>query len=205
MFPTPLYVTSYEGDTTEIVKYFDGCVMKEPVDGFGSISKDTYILENPVCEKISEFFMMHFKKFGEEVMRYEFEDIQFTQSWISYKYPDEFHNIHTHPNCIISGVFYYDNIPPKTSIFFRKNTITNNRAMLEPALLQDYQQHPYSQEEIHFIPKKNDFIIFPSFLSHGVSVNENNSVRKSLGINALTKGKIGDRDLVTEIIFSRHK
>ena len=43
LFPTPLYVTTYEGDTTEIVKYFDSCEMNEPQGGYGIISKDSYI------------------------------------------------------------------------------------------------------------------------------------------------------------------
>ena len=64
LFPTPLYVTTYEGDTTEIVKYFDSCEMNEPQGGYGIISKDSYIVDNPICKPLADFAMHHFKEFA---------------------------------------------------------------------------------------------------------------------------------------------
>ena len=34
--------------------------------------------------------------------------------------------------------------------------------------------------------------------------NNTNRIRKALGINALTKGKLGDKETISEIIFGRH-
>ena len=79
-----------------------------------------------------------------------------------------------------------------------------NRSYLEPSLLDDYQQHPYSQEEIFFTPKQNDFIIFPSYMMHGVPPNKTNRTRKALGVNTLTKGTLGDQKTISEIIFGRY-
>ena len=33
LFPVPLYVTTYQEDTTELVKYFDSCEMNDPNGG----------------------------------------------------------------------------------------------------------------------------------------------------------------------------
>ena len=66
------------------------------------------------------------------------------------------------------------------------------------------QNHPYSQEEIYFKPVQNNFIIFPSWLMHGVPPNNTNRVRKALGVNALTKNTLGDRETISEIIFGRY-
>jgi hypothetical protein len=205
LFPTPLYVTSYEKDTTEIVKYFDSCEMNEPQGGYGIISQDSYIIDNPACKELSDFIMEHMRAFATNVMRYDYEELQFAQSWLTYKKPGQFHKAHTHPNTLIASVFYYDHEDGDASICFSQEAKAYNRSYLEPSLLPDYQQYPFSQEEIYFQPKKNNLIIFPSYVTHGVPPNETNKVRKALGVNALTKGKLGDKETISEIIFGRYK
>jgi uncharacterized protein (TIGR02466 family) len=205
LFPTPLYVTSYDKDTTELVKYFDSCEMNEPQGGYGIISQDSYIIDNPVCKELSDFIMEHMRAFATNVMRYDYEELQFAQSWLTYKKPGQFHKAHTHPNTLIASVFYYDHEDGDASICFSQEAKAYNRSYLEPSLLPDYQQYPFSQEEIYFQPKKNNLIIFPSYVTHGVPPNETNKVRKALGVNALTKGKLGDKETISEIIFGRYK
>jgi uncharacterized protein (TIGR02466 family) len=130
--------------------------------------------------------------------------LEFAQSWITHKKPGQFHKAHTHPNTLLSGVFYYDIQPGDSAIVFSKEVKSFNRPYIEPSLLDDYQTHPYSQEEIYFKPLQNNFIIFPSYLVHGVPPNRTNRVRKALGVNALTKNTLGDRETISEIIFSRY-
>lgn len=205
MFPTALYVNTYEGDTSEIVRYFDS----QPMDpasqaAYGEISKNSYIIDNPICKPLNDFFMKCFEEYATNIMRYRYEKLEFAQSWLTYKQPGMFHKVHTHPNTLLAGVFYYDVQPNDASICFSKEVKSFGRSSFEPSLLEDYQQHPYSQEEIYFTPKQNNFIIFPSWLSHGVPPNRTNRVRKALGVNALTKGKLGDRETISEIIFGRY-
>lgn len=206
LFPTPLYVTTYEGDTTEFVKYFDSCEMNEPNSGggYGCISKNSYILDNPICDKLNEFFMFHFREFATNIMRYDYEELMFAQSWLTYKMPGQFHKAHTHPNTLLAGVFYYDFQENDSAICFSKEARSYNRSYLEPSLLPDYQNYPYSQEEIYFQPKQNNFIIFPSYVMHGVPPNKTNHIRKALGVNVLTKNKLGDNETISEIIFGRY-
>jgi uncharacterized protein (TIGR02466 family) len=205
LFPVPLYVTTYEGDTTEIVNYFDSCEMNEPQGGYGIISKDSYVVDNPICKPLADFAMHHFKEFATNVMRYDYEELMFAQSWLTYKKPGQFHKAHTHPNTLLAGVFYYEHYEDDAAICFSKEAKSYHRSYLEPSLLSDYQQYPYSQEEIYFKPQQNNFIIFPSYITHGVPPNMTNRVRKALGINALTKGKLGDQETISEIIFGRYK
>jgi hypothetical protein len=205
LFPVPLYVTTYEGDTTEIVDYFDSCEMNEPQGGYGIISKDSYVVDNPICKPLADFAMHHFKEFATNIMRYDYEELMFAQSWLTYKKPGQFHKAHTHPNTLLAGVFYYEHYEDDAAICFSKEAKSYHRSYLEPSLLSDYQQYPYSQEEIYFKPQQNNFIIFPSYVTHGVPPNMTNRVRKALGINALTKGKLGDRETISEIIFGRYK
>jgi hypothetical protein len=204
MFPTPLYVNTYYGDTTEIVKYFNNQEMNILVGGYGEISKNSYILDNPICEPLSEFFMDCFKDFATNIMRYNYKDLIFAQSWLTYKQPGQFHRAHTHPNTLLAGVFYYDVHPNDTAICFSKDVKSFGRSSIEPSLLSDYQSHTYSQEEIYFTPSQNNFIIFPSYVTHGVPPNETNRVRKALGVNILTKGTLGDKETISEIIYGRY-
>jgi uncharacterized protein (TIGR02466 family) len=204
LFATPLYATIYEGDTTEIVKYFDNCEMNEAQGGYGVISKNSYILDNPICKPLSDFIMACFRDFATNIMRYDYKELEFAQSWLTYKMPGQSHKAHTHPNTILAGVFYYDIQPDDAAICFSKEIKAIGRSYLEPSLLPDYQDHPFSQEEVYFTPQKNNFIIFPSYLTHGVPPNNTNRIRKALGVNALTKGTLGDRETISEIIFGRY-
>ena len=205
LFPTPLYVTTYEGDTTEVVNYFDSCEMNEDNTGYGIISKNSYIVDHPVCKPLADFFMHHFRKFATEVMRYDYQELEFAQSWLTYKKPGQFHKAHTHPNTLLAGVFYYEFEPGDPAICFSKVAGSQYRTYMEPSLLPDYQNYPYSQEEIYFMPEKNNFIIFPSYVMHGVPPNQTNKIRKAQGVNVLTTGKLGDRETISEIIFGRYK
>jgi len=205
LFPTALYVNTYEGDTTEVVKYFDSQPMNAASQAaYGEISKNSYIVNHPVCKSLNDFFMQCFEEYSTNIMRYRYEKLEFAQSWLTYKQPGMFHKAHTHPNTLLAGVFYYDVQPNDSAICFSKEIKSFNRSYLEPSLLGDYQQYPFSQEEIYFTPKQNNFIIFPSWLSHGVPPNKTNRVRKALGVNALTKGTLGDQETISEIIFGRY-
>ncbi len=64
MFPTPLYVNTYEGDLTEVVEYFNSQEMNPAMGGgYGEISKNSYVIDHPVCADLNKFFMSCFKDF----------------------------------------------------------------------------------------------------------------------------------------------
>jgi uncharacterized protein (TIGR02466 family) len=204
LFPIPLYSNVYKGDVSEIVRYFDSCEMNQANGPYGMISKNSYILDNPICKDISKWLLDCFKEFATNIMRYKYKDIRFAQSWLTYKEPGQFHKAHTHPNTLLAGVFYYDFQPNDSAICFSKDVGSSYRSYLEPSLLDDYQQHPYSQEEIYYTPQKNEFIIFPSWLTHGVPPNRTNRVRKALGVNALTSDTLGDIETISQIKYERY-
>lgn len=204
LFPIPLYSNIYNGDLKNIINYFDSCEMNQSNGPYGMISKDTYVIDNLICKPLSDWILECFKDFATNVMRYKYKDIKFAQSWLTYKKPGQFHKAHVHPNTLLAGVFYYDFEPGDAAICFSKEVKSINRSYVEPSLLNDYQEHPYSQEEIYYTPQKNELIIFPSWLTHGVPPNNTNKVRKALGVNALTTGTLGDAETISQIIFGRY-
>jgi uncharacterized protein (TIGR02466 family) len=204
LFPTPLFVATYPNDVSEIVSYFESCPMKQAVDNsYGMISQNTYILDNKICTPLVSFFKYCFNMFARDIMRYKGE-MELSQSWLTYKSPGQSHRVHTHPNTVLAGVFYYDVQPDDSAICFSKEIKSFNRPYIEPSLLDDYQEHPYSQEEVYFVPSQNNFIIFPSWLPHGVPPNKTNRVRKALGVNAIPKTNLGDEHTISEIKYSRY-
>ena len=132
LFPIPLYVATYEGDISEIVKYFDNSEMdgNDIQNGYGLISKNSYILDNPICKPLNDFFMFHFREFATNIMRWNYEELQFAQSWLTYKKPGQFHKAHTHPNTLLAGVFYYDTQENDAALCFSKETRAYNRSYL---------------------------------------------------------------------------
>jgi hypothetical protein len=46
-------------------------------------------------------------------------------------------------------------------------------------------------------------LLFPSYFMHSVPMNNTKYVRKSVSMNILPKGKIGDVDSLTELIFDK--
>lgn len=205
LFPIPLYSNTYNGDLTEIINYFNNCKMNQSNGPYGMISKNTYVIDNPICKPLSDWILECFKDFATNVMRYKYKDIKFAQSWLTYKQPGQFHKAHVHPNTLFAGVFYYDFQPDDSAICFSKEVKGIHRSYFEPSLLDDYQEYPYSQEEIYYTPKNNELIIFPSWLTHGVPPNRTNRVRKALGVNALTSGTLGDEETISQIIFGRYE
>ena len=77
-------------------------------------------------------------------------------------------------------------------------------SLVNDGLQDDYQQPPFSQHEYYYYPKQNDLVIFPSYLDHGVPPNPNEEFRKSLGINALPKGMIGDLESIAGLEYERY-
>ena len=203
MFPIPLYVTTYEGDTTEIVKYLNSIELHEHNPGYGMISKDSYIIDNPICKPLAEFVHRCMTDYAINCMALD-EEIVFSQSWISGKAQHASHKAHSHPNTIIASVFYFDTEEGDSPICFSKEVRSINRSYLEPTFRKDYQQNIFAQDEVYYYPKKNDLIIFPSWLMHGVPPNPKPKIRKALGINAMTKGKLGDRQTISELDYKRY-
>ena len=56
----------------------------------------------------------------------------------------------------------------------------------------------------YVVPEEGKFLIFPSWLMHGVPPNPKPKIRKALGINAMTKGKLGDRETISELDYKRY-
>lgn len=203
LFPTPLYVTKYDGDTIDLVKFFDNCEMTDSHEDFGSHSKNTYILDEEICKDLHDFILSHVNKFAKDVLKYEYDELNFSQSWVSHKNPGEYHVNHTHPNSIISGVFYFDFQTEDPAIIFSEPSSIGKSNYFHMKYQNDFQKFPYSQNELNFKPEKNTLVIFPSYLPHEVPLNQTDKIRKSLSFNVMLKGLVGHDSFLNQLSFKR--
>jgi uncharacterized protein (TIGR02466 family) len=112
--------------------------------------------------------------------------------------------MHTHPNSLISGVFYYgeedENIP---AISFHKPVVGTNVSYLSPKYQSDRRKSQYAWDSFSVNYTPGLLLLFPSYVFHSVPVNKSKLTRKSLAFNVLPKGKIGDEHSLTELLFNK--
>ena len=205
IFPTPVYIANLNRDlTSEMLDYLDDQEFDEHNPGYGCISKNTYIMDDPIMKPSSDWVMRCMKDYATNVMRYNYKDLVFTQSWLTRKLQHTSHKAHTHPNTLISSVFYYEIKEGDPPLCFSKHIRATNRPILEPSFTDDYNEHLFSQDMYFVHPKQNDLVIFPSWITHGVPPNPNKEFRKSLGINALPKGVLGDLESIAGLEYERY-
>jgi uncharacterized protein (TIGR02466 family) len=207
LFPSPLFTCVYtEGNLDNTIKFLDSCEMKDngKANEYGLVSKNTYILENPECKLLADFIIEAVEHFANDILMYDYEKYTFSQSWISHKVPNQSHIGHTHPNSLISGVFYYGDCDENTpAITFHKSINTVNASHLAPKYQLDRRKSQYAWEKFYVSPSEGLLLLFPSYIIHSVPVNNSNKVRKSLAFNILPKGRIGDESNLTELLFHK--
>jgi len=211
LFPIPIYTVQCDIDVSLAANFLNkshALIPNEHAHNYGNKTEDDYILENPECNELKSFILSHIVKYANEIMCWEFEDFQITQSWVSIKMPGEQHGIHYHPNSVVSGVFFFNDAPDNVSYlkFHRPEIINQLMNQFAPAVNADKMQNsefPWNYWSTP--PSKNTLVIFPSWLQHEVSKNISDAPRKSLAINAIPTGKFGSRHSSAEIDIGRLK
>ena len=157
-------------------------------------SVDNYVLEHDDLQDLKADFLHHINVFVEKIIipKTKFE-LYITQSWLNYTKAGEHHHLHTHPNSIISGVFYINAIGDK---------ITFNRR--DTNYILDFETDNFqlfNSKSWFFEVKTNEIYLFPSTLQHNVETRDSkrNDVRISLAFNTFFKGEVGSNLNLTEL------
>lgn len=206
LFPQPVFTRVYMGnDLTSTVSFLDRTeLMGDMPDQYGYHSKDTYILDAPECAPLKAFVMDSLKHFGQKVLMYDYDEYALSQSWVSHKLPGQHHTMHTHPNSLISGVFYYGESDSSTpAIKFHKPVFGANASYMAPQYQADRRPSEYAWETFAINHAPGLLILFPSYMLHSVPTNESNFTRKSLAFNVQPKGSLGYRNNLTELLFNK--
>lgn len=204
LFPTPVFTTMLPNRLAGVIPWFyKQEMLNEEVDSanYGERSKNSYILDEPQCIDLKNLILNHAKTFG-DALGYDYKYYRFGQSWLSFKHPGQHHTMHTHPNGLISGVFYFGEPVEKASaIKFHKMTGGFNVSHIMPKTVVDKRNLKYAQSEfsIEFTPGL--LLLFPSFLHHSVPLNKTQLTRCSLAFNIVPVEGFGDERNLTELKF----
>ena len=206
LFPTPVFVTQMPVHLSKIVPFLDSQIPDSGSDvaNYGERSKNSYILNEPECNEAKTFVLEQVKKFADTVLLYDYDNYELSQSWVSRKQPGQHHTMHTHPNSMISGVFYYGEPSPKTpAIKFHKMSAGLNVNQLQAKTKPDKRssKHAWTTFSLEFQPGL--LALFPSYLFHSVPINESDKIRSSVAFNVVPKSNLGAEANLTELNFNK--
>lgn len=204
LFPTPLYTTQLPAELSSIIPFLNKQNMDSDSDeaNFGCRSKNSYIFNTPECTDLKKFILDCVYDFATTSLLYEYKEYKFSQSWISHKYPGQHHSLHSHPNSLISGVFYYgepdENIP---AIKFHKPLGGINTSYISPKTKNDKRESKFAWEVFSVDFEPGLLLLFPSYLLHSVPLNTTDKVRCSLAFNVIPTIGFGSEETLTELLF----
>lgn len=206
LFPIPVYTTEMPVELSGIIPFLDAQSPNSGSDvaNYGERSANSYILNEPECVEVKKFVLEQVKEYAENIMLYDYDTWELSQSWVSRKQPGQHHMMHTHPNSLISGVFYYGEPSEQTpAIKFHKMQGGINQQVLQPAVKPDKRSSKFAWKEfaINFAPGL--LLLFPSYLFHSVPINESKTVRSSVAFNVVPKMRLGSEENLTELDFNK--
>ena len=193
LFPMSIMIPDEKYKMTDHEKKFINDLNKEGNCGGGKNEKSisSYILENKELKKFKKFLQIKVNDYMHNHMQYS-DDVKFyiTQSWVNYNIKDTSHHKHSHPNSIVSGVYYVQGNAPIE--FHRDNTIFSLEFPCKNFVIEN-------STSWWFDVQPQDLILFPSKLLHSVKSNEKEETRISIAFNTFVKGKIGNEKDLTEL------
>ena len=198
IFPCPVYVIKRDSDLTPIEENEIEQIVK---DGMRLNIGNTTSNNSNIFDKLKnlkQFCEQHLNIYIKEVIDPKEElDFYITQSWLNITKSGEYHHDHSHPNSIVSGVFYVSTEEDD------KITFGDPNKMLKDIIsFKLKEQNPFNSAILGFPVNNNELILFPSWLEHGVEPNERATTdRISLSFNTFIRGNLGDTHSLTELIL----
>ena len=182
LFPSPVFSVQLEEKDMNIIKnevqpLIDKFDFIDPwLNGRMKISGGKFGLN--ILKDLKHFNLMLSKIVGLYLDKLEdktFKSYNMIESWITKLEKYSYAHIHNHADFDISGVYYLSTSKKDGSIFF------SNPVVESP--LSKVGTNSILKETKTFEPENGRFIIFPSWLKHGVDTNTSNFERVSLSFN----------------------
>jgi uncharacterized protein (TIGR02466 family) len=193
IFPTTLVISEENYSVTKNeIEFAKNNSLTVQKNAGNTTSLNREVLNDPEMKGISDFINEGIQYYVKNIIDPR-ENLQFyvTQSWINFTKSAEYHHRHSHPNSIISGVFYINAEKDIDKITFFKPPIysTIQIPSREPSFVNgDSWWWPVEPGRL---------IIFASSLEHMVEQTKSTSTRISLSFNVFCKGTIGDKHNLT--------
>lgn len=196
LFPTPIYISKLDRNLTDKELLF---IDKNKLDVYknegNTTSNDNYILNKNDFKELKKQLDLIVEDYFNKIICPSNDITPYiTQSWLNYTETNQYHHKHTHPNSLVSGVFYINCNEEHDRIKFFNDRYQNIKIEIK-----DY--NIWNSESWWFSVKTGDIILFPSSLTHMVETKQGTNTRISLAFNVFIKGKIGINKNLTELIL----
>lgn len=199
LFPSPVTISAFKGDLSGQLDYVQG--LEYVNRGAARLSRsqnrqsaNTFILDAPELASIRQFIESELATYGQRVLGTS-QDLCITQSWVNISGKGDSHHEHTHPNSVVSGVFYMkmgSSLPP---IRFHEG--------YRPEIVPDVTTRTRYNARYAVVPlNAGELILFPSTLIHSVPANVTDTARISLSFNTFPTGALGSRRSLTYLPVS---
>tara|TARA_R100001015_G_C4623500_1_gene181330 strand:- start:292 stop:912 length:621 start_codon:yes stop_codon:yes gene_type:complete len=198
LFPNPVYISHINRKFTEKELDFVNNQKNNCTNNEGNISTtDKYILNKIELKEISEFIKSQCHNYLDKVICPKNNiELYVTQSWLNYTKENQYHHQHSHPNSIISGVFYFDCNKENDKIKF----LNTDYQQISPEI-NDSKFNLWNSTSWWFPVETGQLIMFPSYIDHKVDNKKGNNIRISLAFNTFYKGVLGENNNATELIL----
>ena len=192
LFSSPIIQLMIDEDTDELKQHTDYTV---------SYNQDREMDNIPVGGKrvleefprIKKLILDKFNFAAEEILRYKKRQYSITSSWLTSTGKGQFSQTHNHRNSFYSGVYYYDEYPEGSGgISFSNPNIELGDFFFANQDLEESTM--VNSMAWNFFPRKNELILFPSYLRHSILKHEADNVRHSLAFNIVPLGNWGEAD-----------
>ena len=199
LFPCPVYIVKRDLELSPKEDKDIEDIIEEGLnkDTGNSMSVNTYIF-NSKLKEIKQFCAQQITIYVKEVITPKEElDFYITQSWLNVTKPNEYHHNHSHPNSIISGVFYISTEEDDKITFTDPNAIVREIIKFEKEKFNIWNSATW-----FFNVTNNELVLFPSWLNHGVEINKKATTdRISISFNTFVRGNMGNERAKTELIL----
>ena len=111
------------------------------------------------------------------------KDIELANAWININPKNSSNQFHIHPHSVLSGVYYVSANEHNGDLIFYNDVKTD---MINHTFLNVNTRNTYSS--VNYKPTINRIILFPSWILHGVGINNSSEDRISIAFNFNVKG-----------------
>ena len=197
LFPEPVYASKLDRALTKKELKTISQYKKEPAPNAGNTtSSENYVLENKALNNLKKDLHTKVMDYFDKVICTDNPITPYiTQSWLNYTERDQMLQLHTHPNSLVSGIFYVSADKKVDSITF-SNAHPENRIKLNTT-----KYNMFNSISCKILVETGNILLFPSSLIHGVEKKKCNNIRISLSFNVFIKGTIGNKNDLTELIL----
>jgi uncharacterized protein (TIGR02466 family) len=190
LFPIAVYDKKLDRDISEKEKEQIYDLSKNTVNNKNNIcTSGVDVLKLSSLYSIKNFINSCLNEYVNNVIKPKHNlKLQITESWVNYNNKNQSHHRHYHKNSIISGVFYFNCIENDEIIFYNK---LDQFSSFEPEVLEYTNLNSNSW---NYPVCKNKLLLFPSYLEHSVSENNEEKTRISLSFNTMFDGLISSHN-----------